>query len=129
MSTPTLIATKAIHTAPLKITIAIPPENPTIRGYFTGHAKVRSKAENTALLERYQDWSEDGDSDESLVRELYDGFSGLGDENGQELSGEAAFDAVLSGPLSAYLVPAVVQAYFAQYGEARQGNSARRRSR
>lgn len=126
---PTLIATKAVTTAPLKITIAIPPENPQVKGYFTGNAKVRSKTENKALLEKYQDWQGEGDSDEALVRELYDSFTGLGDDAGNELSGEAAFDAVLRGPLSSYLTPAVVQAYYEQYGEARQGNSARRRSR
>ena len=125
----TLIATKPIGTIPLKINIAIPPENPTIKGHFTGHARVRSKKENKALLEKFQDFTGDGDSDEELVRELYEGFSGLGDDAGQELTGEAAFDAVLKGPLSAYLMPAVVQAYYEQYGEARLGNSGRRRSR
>lgn len=126
---PTLIATKTVTTTPLKITIAIPPENPTIKGYFTGHARVRSKADNKALLEKFADWAGEGDADEALVRELYDSFSGLGDDAGNELTGEAAFDAVLRGPLSAYLTPAVVQAYYEQYGEARQGNFARRRSR
>ncbi len=125
----TLIITKTVTTAPLKITIAIPPENPQIKGYFTGHAKVRSKVENKALLDKYQDWQGEGDSDESLVRELYEGFDGLGDDKGNEITGEAAFDAVLKGPLSAYLTPAVVQAYYEQYGEARQGNFGRRRSR
>lgn len=125
----TLIATKVVSTAPLKITIAIPPENPTIKGYFIGHAKLRSKAQNKDLLEKFQDYAGDGDNDEALVRELYDRFEGLGDEEGNDLTGEAAFDAVLRGPLSAYLTPAVVQAYYEQYGEARQGNFGKRRSR
>lgn len=120
---------RPIATAPIKITIAIPPENPSMRGHFIGNAKLRSKVENKALLEKYQDYDGEGDADEAMVRELYDGFTGLGDAEGNALDGEAAFDAVLRGPLSAYLTPAVVQAYYEQYGEARQGNSAKRRSR
>lgn len=115
-------------TAPIRISIAIPPENPTVKGHFIGHAKLRSKVENKELLERFQDFDGEGDADTELVRELYERFEGLGDETG-ELIGEAAFDAVLKGPLSAYLTPAVVQAYFEQYGEARRGNSGKRRSR
>lgn len=122
----TTLSLKPVTTAPLMIEIAIPGG---VRGHFIGHARVRSKADNKALLERYSDFQGEGDPDEGFVRDLYDSFIGLGDENGQELTGEAAFDAVLKGPLSAYLTPAVVQAYFEQYGEARTGNSGKRRSR
>lgn len=124
----TTLKITAPETAPIRIAIAIPPENPTIKGHFIGRAKLRSKVANKELLERLQDFDGDGDADEALVRELYDGFDGLGDDSG-ELTGEAAFEAVLRGPLSAYLTPAVVQAYFEQYGEARRGNSGKRRSR
>ncbi len=120
------IVTKA--TGPIRIDIAIPPEKPEIKGHFIGHAKIRSKADNKALLEKYSDWDGEGDADEAMVRELYDSFEGLGDDTG-DLKGEAAFAAVLSGPLSAYLTPAVVGAYFEQYGDARMGNSRKRRSR
>ncbi|HMN33910.1 MAG TPA: hypothetical protein PKE36_00645 [Chiayiivirga sp.] len=72
--------------------------------------------------------SDEGDADAAMVRELYDSFEGLGDDSG-DLNGEAAFEAVLTGPLSAYLTPAVVGAYFEQYGDARLGNSRKRRSR
>ena len=123
-----MLTIKKVETTPIKIAIAIPPENPTIKGSFVGHAKVRSKAENKALLERFQDHEGEGDADEALVRELYDRFEGLGNESGA-LEGDAAFNEVLRGPLSAYLTPAVVQAYYEQYGEARQGNSGRRRTR
>ncbi len=117
-----------VATAPIRIGISIPPENPTIKGHFIGHAKLRSKVENKELLEKFGDWEGEGDADAALVRELYEGFEGLGDDTG-ELKGEAAFTAVLTGPLSSYLTPAVVQAYFEQYGEARRGNSGKRRSR
>lgn len=119
---------KKVDTAPIKISIAIPPENPQIKGSFTGHAKLRSKAENKALLERFTNYEGDGDADSEMVRELYASFEGLGNEAGP-LEGEAAFTELLTGSLSAYLVPAVVQAYYEQYGEARQGNSKRSRGR
>lgn len=119
---------KKIDAAPLKIGIAIPPENPQIKGAFTAYAKVRSKAENKAMLERFSNYEGEGDGDEALVRELFDRFEGLGNENGP-LEGDAAFAEVLSGSLSAYLVPAVIQAYYEQYGEARVGNSKRSRVR
>lgn len=117
---------RPVTTVPLKIEIAIPGG---ARGHFIGNARVRSKADNKALLERYSDFQGEGDPDEGFVRELYDSFTGLGDADGNELTGDAAFDAVLKGPLSAYLTPAVVQSYFAQYGEARLGNSGKSRSR
>ena len=117
---------KPVTTVPLKIEIAIPGG---ARGHFIGNARVRSKADNKALVERYRDFQGEGDPDEGFVRELYDSFTGLGDADGNELTGDAAFEAVLKGPFSAFLTPAVVQAYFAQYGEARMGNSGNPRSR
>lgn len=118
----------AKETTAIRIDIAIPPEKPEIKGHFIGHARVRSKADNKALLEKFSHWEGEGDADEAIVRELYDRFDGLGDDSG-DLSGEAAFDAVLRGPLSAYLTPAVVSAYFEHFGEARLGNFGKRRLR
>ena len=123
------LAVKAIQTAPLKITVAIPPENPQIKGYFTGHAIIRSKAENKELLDKFVDYDGTGDADEELLRAVYDKFTGLGNEAGEPLEGDAAWEAVINGPLSAYLMPAAIQAYYEQYGEARRGNSGKRRSR
>lgn len=119
---------KKIDTAPLKISIAIPAENPTIKGTFIANARLRSKAENKALLEKYSNWDGEGDGDEAMVRELFESFEGLGNDDGP-LLGEAAFLEVLRGRLSAFLVPAVIQAYYEQYGEARQGNFKRLRGR
>lgn len=120
------LTTKKIDTAPLKIAVAIPPENPQVKGYFVGQAKIRTKAENKALFERIE--AGELSDDEALVRELYASFDGLGNDKG-ECVGEAAFTELLTGSLSAYLVPAVIQAYYEQYGEARQGNSKRSRGR
>jgi hypothetical protein len=117
--------TKKIDTAPLKITIAIPPENPKIKGYFTGHAILRSKVENKELFDRIDAGEVE---DEQLVRECYESFDGLGNAAGY-CEGEAAFVEILTGPNSAYLTPAVIQAYYEQYGEARQKNFKRSRGR
>lgn len=120
--------TKKVLTTPIKISVAIPPENPQIKGSFIGHARVRTKGENKALLQRFDPYEGEGDADEVLIRELYERFEGIANEDG-ELTGDAAFKELLTGPLSAYLVPAVIQAYYEQYGEARQGNSKRSRGR
>ena len=34
---------RKVDTAPLKITVCIPPENPVLKGYFTGNAIIRDK--------------------------------------------------------------------------------------
>lgn len=59
--------------------------------------------------------------DEELLRQMYDHFDGFGDADG--------FAELLTGAASAYLYPAAISAYFEQFGEARRGNSGKRRSR
>lgn len=125
MSKVATFTTKKIDTAPLKISIAIPPENPKIKGYFMGHAILRSKVENKELFDRIDSGEIE---DDQLLHELYTGFDGLANEAGY-CEGEAAFVEILTGPNSAYLTPAAIQAYYTQYGEARQGNFKRSRGR
>lgn len=125
MSKVATFTTKKIDTAPLKISIAIPPENPKIKGYFTGHAILRSKVENKELFDRIDSGEIE---DDQLLHELYTGFDGLANAAGY-CEGEAAFVEILTGPNSAYLTPAAIQAYYTQYGEARQGNFKRSRGR
>jgi hypothetical protein len=117
---------KKVATVPLKISIAIPPEKPTIQGTFIAHALVRTKEENKLLFERVElgELTEDAD----MIRELFTGFDGIGNENGY-CEGEAAFAEILTGANSAYLMPACIQAYYEQYGEAKQGNLRARRGR
>lgn len=90
------------------------------KGYFTGHAKVRSKPEFSALVDAVRD-GEYENRDEDLLREMYERFDGFGDSDG--------FAELLTGKASAYLYPAATAAYFEQFGEARRENSAKRRSR
>ena len=117
---------KPIKTAPLPIRISAPPgPNPIVEGTFIGHAIIRTKPENKALLDRI-DASDMGDDE--VMRLLYTGFDDLENDNGK-CSGEEAFREVLEGEMSAYLAPAAIQAYYTQYGEARVGNSRGRRGR
>lgn len=128
-----MLKIKKVDLVPITIKIEI-DSNPPVKGSFIGYAKVRSKPENKALLERIEKLGtsavneEDKEADEQLIRELYTRFEGIGNDNGP-CEGEAAFAEVLTGELSSYLAPAAVGAYYDHYGEARLGNSGRRRSR
>jgi hypothetical protein len=120
------LVVKKVQTAPLKIMLNV---NGVLNGYFTGHAKLRSKPEIKALSDR-MDAEEFKDNDAEFMHELYEGFDGLPNSAagaGVEAKDSDAWDEVLIGPLSSFLSTAAVQAYFAQYGEARKGNSERRR--
>lgn len=112
---------KKVETFSRKIDIAIPPENPMIRGHIDVDYFIRSKPEVKEL-------SELGLSDEEYLPRIAKDIRGLGGDKPEDaLAGEAAFTEVLAGPYSMYLVPAIVGAYFDQYGEARRGNSRARR--
>jgi hypothetical protein len=117
---------KKVKTAPLKIMMSA---TGVLNGYFTGHAKLRSKPEIKVLSDRMES-EEFKDNDADFMHELFESFEGLPNSSagdGSEAKGDEAWDEVLIGPFSSFLSQAAVQAYFAQYGEARQGNSARRR--
>jgi len=118
--------TKKIETVPLKISIAIPPEKPVIQGMFIAHAFARTKEENKVLFDRVDAGELTEDID--ILKSLFQGFDGIGNEKGY-CEGEAAFVEIATGPNSAYLVPACIQAYYEQYGEAKQGNLRGRRGR
>lgn len=107
-----------IATAPLKITLAIPPERPVLKGYITGRAIVRPQTDIKAFSERCKT---EEISNEDVLRWQYEGFDGLANADGY-CEGEAAFQEILTGENSAYLIPAVSGAYWEHYGEARQGN-------
>lgn len=118
MSKTATFTTAKVDTAPLKITLAIPPENPKIKGYFWGRAFVRKQPEIKAYAERLK--TEEVPNEE-ILRWQYEGFDGLANQVGY-CDGEAAFQEILTGENSAYLIPAVSGAYWEHYGEARQGN-------
>lgn len=111
---------KKVDTFGRRIELAIPPENPQVTGHIDVDYRVRSKAEVKELSER-------GLTDEEYIREIVSGVRGLGNEAGEDISGDAAITEVLSGHFSMWLVPAIVSTYFEQYAEARRGNSKPRR--
>ena len=105
-----------VKTHPLRIDV----NTSVAKGYFTGHAIVRPKAEVEEV--RYQVVEgEYADREDELLRFMYESFDGFGDAD--------AFNEILNGKASAYLTPAAIGAYFEQFGEARKGNSKKRRSR
>lgn len=112
----TTIQINAAKTYPVRIDI----KSAVANGYFTGHAKVRSKSEFETLRQAVVDGEYDG-RDAELLREMYERFEGFGDSDG--------FAELLEGPASAYLFPAAMAAYFEHFGEARRGNSKRQRGR
>jgi|GEM_PF-2333994 len=105
-----------VKTHPLRIDI----QTSAASGYFTGHAKVLKKTEFEELRKAVID-GEYEDREEELLRYMYEKFDGFGDGDG--------FTEILSGTASAYLYPAATSAFFEQFGEARRGNSGKRRSR
>lgn len=106
----------AVKTYPIRIDI----KSPVATGYFTGQAKVRSKADFETMRQAVVDGEYDG-RDEELLRDMYERFDGFGDSDG--------FAELLTGEASAYLYPAATTAFFEHFGEARKGNSGKRRSR
>lgn len=118
------LSIKPVSTDQFKVHVCIPPENPTMRGYLTVEAKVRSKAE----LKEFGEAITDGgfDDDIAALREMYTRIDGLGNDAGP-VAGEAVWDFLRNDKVGSYLVPALIEAYFDQYQAARQKNSKGRR--
>lgn len=112
---------KRVDTLRLRVELAIPPEKPEITGHLDVDYKILPKPEVTGMLDRDL-------RDEEFLTEVVVDVHGLGSPTSDdELTGQAAIDEVLTGHYSGYLVPAIVRAYVVHYGEARQGNSRKRR--
>jgi hypothetical protein len=109
------LALKTIETFPLKVEIAIPPEKPIIQGTIVADCYIKNREEIKALNEEQL-------TDSEYFDRIVHGVRGLGNDNGA-LTGDDAMVEVKDGKYSMYLLPAVVGAYFEQYGEARRKNS------
>ena len=117
---PTLLL-KKIETFPMKVEVAIPPENPIMRGHVTVHCKVKTKAEVKDLRERELE-------DKEYFEEVATGVSGLSAPDSDEaLEGMEAITEFTEGRYSLYLLNAFVEQYFEQYSDARRKNSKTRR--
>lgn len=124
-----MLKLKAIETVELRVDIAIPPENPEIRGYLTCTAVVRSKAQMQELSSRIENG--DFESDAQILNEgdLYREIKGLQASDGKDLVGREAFKECTEGPFGMYLTQALVKKYFSHFGEAQAGNLRRSRGR
>lgn len=121
---------KTAKTLPVRIDIDIDTNAGRIKGYFTGHAIIRSKPELQGFSEELQTLFADADpkADEIVLRRMYERFEGLANESG-ELDGEAAFREILEGPYSVALTGAAMERYWDAIAGGRPGNSLRRRGR
>lgn len=106
---------KAMDSFPLKVDLVIPPENPVMKGYITVYYRPKTKSEVKALVDEQR---EDIDYFTDLVTEV----QGLQSAEGVVLEGDAAIEECKTGKLSMWLMAAIIQAYFEQYGEARRKN-------
>lgn len=113
---------KKIDTFPLRVELAIPPENPVMKGHLTIDCKVKTKGEVRDLQER-------GLTDSEYFAEVATAVHGLGTDAGDALEGAAAMAEFTEGRYSMYLLQAFITAYFEQYGEARRKNGQRLRGR
>lgn len=94
---------------------------PIIDGTVTGYAKVRNLDQLEALQTRINEKDENGKrkmSNLELVHEMFERIEGLpkyGDESGEALEGEAAFEEVANGEINAYIMPCFTQGYFTSF--------------
>ncbi|MGH8039287.1 MAG: hypothetical protein ACREPD_16230 [Stenotrophomonas sp.] len=108
----------------LPVTLRIPTDKPGAfnEGSIDVLVKVLSK-------ERLKEMSEQEVSDADHIKEFVKSVTGLGDADGNPITGEEALNEVLNGTWSNFLQTAILQAYFGQFGEARVKNSKTSRGR
>lgn len=121
--------------------VTIPIKIGKINGSFIGEAIIRSKQEMQEMQDEVVRLAEeaeaqgktaadrDPEEDEAMLRRLYAGFRGLGDNSKTPITGDDAFTAICRGKYSSYLLPAAITAYYQQYGAALQQNLPKRRWR
>lgn len=121
---------KAAATTPIRIELDLDTNDGRIKGHFTGHARIRSKPQLKEFADRLAKLAEDGveDADRIILTEMYESFDGLGNADGP-LKGEAAFDEILSGPLSVHLTRLALDGYWSQLNGGREGNVRPQRAR
>lgn len=113
---------KTLKTTKMDVTLAIPPEDPIMRGTLKVEVKILSKKEITEA-------QEDGVKDLEFYDRIVVGIEGLGSIDGQLMEPKEAAREARDGELSMYLVPAIIMSYYEQFGEARRKNSQTSRKR
>lgn len=109
---------KKAATVAIRVDIAIPPEDPIIKGFLMCDAVVRGRKE----LEELQGKLESGEyaDDAALLRngEIFTAIHGLAVDDSGELEPAAAMKEVLEGQWSVYLTTALLRRYFEHFREA-----------
>ncbi len=107
-----------------QVKVRLPTDNPAVfnEGTITVGYRVKSKDEIKDLAAREL-------SDQEYFDECVVSVDGLGDSDGNAISGDAALTETRSGNWSTYLLQAIISDYFEQYGEARVKNSKPSRGR
>lgn len=108
----------------LPVTLRLPTDKVDIFNEGTIHVQVKVLSKD-----RLKAMSDDDTQDAEYIREIVLDVQGLGDDAGTAITGPAAVDQVLTGTWSNFLQAAILQAYFAQFGEARVKNSKTSRGR
>ncbi len=119
-----MLKLKKIDTIARQIKVRLPTDNPAVfnEGTLDVRFKIASKDEVVANAEKEQ-------TDLEFFDQVVVSVDGLGDENGNAITGDAALKECKSGPWSVYLVNAILQDYWEQYGDARAKNSKTSRGR
>ncbi len=107
-----------------QVMLRLPTDNPDTfnEGTFTVGVKILTK-------EKLKELADADLHDTEYLRQILVSVSGLGDEDGNPVEGDAALAEVYSGPWSTYLQNAILQDYWEQYGEVRVKNSKPSRGR
>lgn len=113
---------KSLKTTKMDVQLAIPPEDPIMRGTLRIEVRILSKNEITEA-------QEDGVKDLEFYDRIVVGIEGLGSPDGQLLGPQEAIKEARNGELSMYFVPAIILSYYEQFGEARRKNSQTSRKR
>lgn len=123
-----MLKLKKVEGISLNVAVRLPTDDPKVfnEGSFTVRLKNIKRGDLEGILERIRS---DELDDAGLLREHIIEVTGLGDENGDPITGAAALEELLTGSASAYLVPAVVGEFFEHFKDARAKNSKPSRGR
>lgn len=116
MSGQTTLKLVAKETVAIRIDIAIPPENPEIKGFIMCDAIVRSKPEMDEIQRRVDEGELARDDDMLTKAPLFKNIHGLEGQEGPCDTYEKALKEVTEGPYSVYLTQALVKGYFGHFG-------------
>ncbi len=107
-----------------QVKVRLPTDKPDVfnEGTITVNYNIKSKDEFVELGDK-------GLSDQEYFDAAVNSVDGLGDSEGNPISGAEALAETKSGKWSTFLLSAIISDYFEQYGEARVKNSRPSRGR